>query len=377
MNNYLFPDRTERKDEYMATKWKYASLDANQRLDMLREGNKELFDEEVARTKEITKARRELGLDTTEQENWMDTVGYNYSSYLAGEGDTVSKTGYAELYLNGETKNAGTSPMKSYKEKAGPETSYISNAKRKITKAGELAKKSLADKYEEIKKRARDELFDSYPYLKEQLVNSGASLDGGKAKKAYEQIEARLMDIYSELDSEYEERLSKIDNKYSKLVDTLMDYRKNGAAKESLGVIANVLVKNAALEDGFDAYLIPGVSSFKGRKDFDDNEDNLSYSKTPEQKDAALSGKAEAENVSDEIVQDTNANGQNTSEGTVEISGIREYLAKLSKEIAKDGERVKGLFDKFLKKNGLTETEASDVVEKLVGLIGKIKKSNG
>ena len=82
----------------MATKWKYADIDAENRLEMLRNGNKELFLEETARTKEITDARRALGLDTSEQEKWMDTVGRNYNQSLASEGDTVSTKGYAELY---------------------------------------------------------------------------------------------------------------------------------------------------------------------------------------------------------------------------------------------------------------------------------------
>ena len=87
----------------MSSKWKYANLDAETRLEMLRSGNKAVFDEEVERTKSVTKARKELGLDTDEQEKWMDTVGYNYNLSTAknmGEpAASVSKTGYAKIYL--------------------------------------------------------------------------------------------------------------------------------------------------------------------------------------------------------------------------------------------------------------------------------------
>ena len=95
----------------MATKWKYADIDAENRLEMLRNGNKELFLEETARTKEITDARRALGLDTSEQEKWMDTVGRNYNQSLASEGDTVSTKGYAELYLGEKKQDTEPSPV--------------------------------------------------------------------------------------------------------------------------------------------------------------------------------------------------------------------------------------------------------------------------
>ena len=359
----------------MATKWKYANLDAQHRLDLLKEGNKELFDEEVARTKEITRARRELGLDTTEQENWMDTVGYNYSLSLAGVGDKVSKTGYAELYLKDKPKNSGTSPVKSYSEKVAS-TYRFADAKRKVAKAGDLAKKALAKEYEEIKERARNELFDRYPYLKEKLINSGASLEGGKAEREYRKLEAKLEDIYSQLDDEYKSRLSDIESRYSGIVQTLMDYKEKGTTKESFGVIADDLIRKAAKIDGFDASLIPGViGSYRGEED-DDN-DVSSDAKIPEQNRDIKSFLAEEKNPVDNADQDAELNGNNTREGNVQLSGIREYLERLSGEIVKDSEKVKSLFGRFLAQNGMNDVEASDIVEKLVQMLGQIKKAKG
>lgn len=245
----------------MASKWKYADLDANHRIGLLRKGNKELFDEEVARTKEVINARRELGLDTTEQESWMDTVGYNYNLSQADAGRTVSKTGYAQLYAGEKKADTEPSPVKKYRDGIPVVTGYISAANRKIDNALKLAQASLKSKYDDRKKEIYNELYDRYPYLKEQVLNEGASPDGGKMKRAYDSIEQELSRLYQELDNELSEGLSELGKKYAGLKDKIIEYRKNGTAKESLGVIADMLIKNAAAEDDFEYSSIPGVGS--------------------------------------------------------------------------------------------------------------------
>lgn len=239
----------------MASKWKYASLNAESRLKMLRNGNKSVFDEEVARTKDITKAMRELGLDTTAQEKWMDEVGYNYSLSTAAPTDKVSKSGYSKLYLDGDGKKS----TEKAKTVAAPANTYITDAKLKIQSAGKLAKKAAVQKYDGLKQAAKKELYSSNPYLEEALINSGASLNGGKAAKAFEAIENRLEEIYADYDGELAKELDSLDKKYAAMTDKILEYRKNGTAKKSLGTIANVLVKNAAAEDGYSAADVPGV----------------------------------------------------------------------------------------------------------------------
>ena len=244
----------------MASKWKYASIDADRRLELLKKGNKELFDEEVARTREITKARRELGLDTKEQEDWMDTVGYSYSTSLAEDGQKVSEKGYAKLYLDDKGDDGGISPVKAYKTQSGIGTAYISGAKSKITKAEKLAKKALENEYAALKEEIRSTLYGKYPYLEEKVFNEGASLEGGKMKRLYDGLEKELSEIYAELEKEYGDKLSDISERYEGYRDEISEYRKNGTAKESLGVIADVLIKNAAKKDGFDYSVISGLS---------------------------------------------------------------------------------------------------------------------
>ena len=51
----------------MASKWKYASLPASERLNKIRGGDKEVYESEIARSADIINSRKELGLDTSEQ----------------------------------------------------------------------------------------------------------------------------------------------------------------------------------------------------------------------------------------------------------------------------------------------------------------------
>ena len=88
----------------MATSnWKYADILADQRLEMLQDGNKELYDEEMERTRKVIESRLELGLDIDEQLAWADKVGYNYNLHNASvagiDPENVSKTGYSDKLL--------------------------------------------------------------------------------------------------------------------------------------------------------------------------------------------------------------------------------------------------------------------------------------
>ena len=63
----------------MSTKWKYASLPADMRLERLRSGDEALYKEEIARTKDAISKRLSEGVDASEQMKWADTVSYNYN----------------------------------------------------------------------------------------------------------------------------------------------------------------------------------------------------------------------------------------------------------------------------------------------------------
>ncbi len=351
----------------MASKWKYADLDANHRIGLLRKGNKELFDEEIARTKEIAKARREIGLDTTEQEKWLDTVGYNYNLSMADEGTKVSKTGYAQLYLGEKKADTEPSPVKKYREQAPKVTGYISAANRKIDNARKLAERSLAEKYEKMKNDARDELYDRYPHLKEQIINEGASPEGGKMKRAYDDIEQELAVIYEELDKELSERMSELWEKYAGFKDELMEYRKNGTAKESLGVIADVLIKNAAADDDFDYSHIPGIGKKIGVRALGGKADEAKLSEEVSEFLSRYPKKAERQ---DEAYEE-DVTEEKTAEGITKEAA--EFLGEKLKNVTGENRAIVGTIGEMLMRNGMNPDAAARLAAELLVLLVRNK----
>lgn len=253
----------------MSTKWKYATLPASARIDLLRKGRRDVLEEEIARTAEVVKARRELGLDTSEQEKWMDTVGYSYNLAHAREigesEESVAKEGYARLYLDGKKtgtpKSDTVSQVHEYRTSARPKSSEISNAKRKIERAGEMAIEAIGKRYADKAAELESAFYGESPTLREAVLNSGGHDDGGKMASAYRAKATELGAVLDGKSEAMEKEISKSRQKYAELVETLLGYRKNGAAKESLDTIADVLIKNAALEDGYDPSPITGKPS--------------------------------------------------------------------------------------------------------------------
>ena len=68
----------------MANKWKYSTLTADERLDRIRSGDEDVYNSEIERSNDVIKQRKEAGLDISAQNNWIDTLNYNYG---------LSKTG--------------------------------------------------------------------------------------------------------------------------------------------------------------------------------------------------------------------------------------------------------------------------------------------
>lgn len=243
----------------MSSKWKYADLPAQTRLDMLKNGNKDLYDEEVARTKEVMDARREVGLDTDAQEKWIDNVGYNYNLYLAknaGESsNNVSKTGYANIYYTPKDRSSTGGKIKPNTTRTALSiaTEYINNAAKS---AGDEVRK----KYEALKKQTDEELSEMSPVVREMLINSGASLEGGRFKQYYADMRKKLDMVYAEYDKAMDAEIENINKIYSQMANKLSEYRDGGIEDLSLLSIANNLV-NAFKQTGNITY--PKLSALK------------------------------------------------------------------------------------------------------------------
>lgn len=322
----------------MATKWKYADIDAEHRLNMLRNGNKELFLEETARTKEITDARRALGLDTTEQEKWMDTVGYNYNQSLASEGDIVSKTGYSDLYLNEKKQDTKPSTVKANKYGISFGNSAISQARSKISNAEKSAKQALEKEYEALREKAKQDLYDKYSFLEEAILNSGGNLNGGKLARAYEYLETRLDEIYDELADELQGKLTAVENKYGSLIDEVLN------SKKSTGTVKN------------------GTTGVTLKNSRGDNDDAIKAIK--------LMGKDELDDDSTEKSKDVSGEVTEIQDSTVEIAQDNPNASGTMEE--KDYDSVKQQLKEMLGGNSLTRQKLEEIASLIVKLLSKV-----
>ena len=82
------------------TKWKYGTIPATERLSMLRKGNKDLYDEELSRTRDAIENRLAAGLDVSEQMKWGDTISYQYNLSQAEKAGENPENGiFEEAFL--------------------------------------------------------------------------------------------------------------------------------------------------------------------------------------------------------------------------------------------------------------------------------------
>lgn len=160
----------------MSTKWKYASLPASERLGMIRSGNKDVYESELARAKDIIKVRNEAGLDTGEQKAWIDDVSYNYNLYNASKmgisPSRVNKTGYADRIFGGtnsEKKKKVYSTVTNKSEKKYTAEAYLDEFYEKVAEAAGKRKN-----------------------VKEWLLNNGIDESSDTGKKYLEEFDKEL-----------------------------------------------------------------------------------------------------------------------------------------------------------------------------------------
>lgn len=180
----------------MANKWKYADLPASERLDMIKNGNKDVYDNEVERTLEKIKINEENGISTDDQIGWLDTLSYNYNLGAASQiapGSKVNKTGYANVYFG-----IGDSGNRKTKQSKKTIVSYVND-----TSDFDREAKEILSQYTEILKRLESEMATG----KEWLINNGIDKDSETGKKYLALFEEQLE---SKKEKYYKEYVSKV-----------------------------------------------------------------------------------------------------------------------------------------------------------------------
>ncbi len=185
----------------MANKWKYSSLAANERLDRIRGGDKDVYENEIARSLDVVKSRRELGLDVSEQKDWIDRVSYQYN--LSGAEklglplSSVNETGYADRLLS-EGKSAGKSAASA--GSSGVIT-VVPSGTEKWTQARALLDEFYGRVQALEKERAN---------LDEWLVNNGIDRDSGEGQKYRKQFEKESKTKLESYKSDYMKKIEAI-----------------------------------------------------------------------------------------------------------------------------------------------------------------------
>ena len=160
----------------MANKWKYATLSADERLGMVRNGNKDVYESEIARAKDVIRSRNEAGLDIGEQKKWIDDVSYNYNLYNASKmgisPSDVNKTGYADRMLGGVKK-----------EKKKKFYSTVTKSSEKKYKAEKFLDEFYGKVAEAANKREN---------IKEWLLNNGIDEASDTGKKYLAEFDMEL-----------------------------------------------------------------------------------------------------------------------------------------------------------------------------------------
>ncbi len=229
----------------MATKWKYATIPANMRLDLLKQGNKELYDEEIARTKDVIASRLDAGLDVDEQMKWADTVSYNYNlsnaSNMGISKENVNKDGYAQklfgdLVVSDNTGKASTVKKSTRLEQndapgtdlSNPEELYrtvqrqynksINSLLSSLTASYNEQARSIREDYKRKKDRFIDEFAKQYDVAKEALLSQGYSFDTGKGLTESMRLKDTFVSLIAELDRQESDAIGKA---YSSLQDKI------------------------------------------------------------------------------------------------------------------------------------------------------------
>lgn len=181
------------------SKYNYSSLPAEQRLSMLRGGNRDLFEEELSRTNDVINQRAKSGLGIDSQLKWLNNVTSNYAASTS----TQNKSANA---LAGALQ-------KYYRQNAVDRKNYL---KRQHDSYVDSVNK-IYDKY---KQAAITNYNKQLAPLRETLLNNGYSLSGGKTISEELKLKENLNNILSAYE---QKRLDALTNAAATLQSNYLD----------------------------------------------------------------------------------------------------------------------------------------------------------
>jgi len=167
---------------------KYKDYTQRQRLDMIRNGNADVYNAEKDNNAHLKSLRESLGLSTKDIDDWDRTV------------DMAAETSAAAAIKAATPK-------------------YQSTRAGSISRAYNIERKQLATDYISQKKKAKEQAEKDVAYLVEYLVNNGYASDGKTALEGEKEIRDELKSLLTKLQAEYNRNVNSTRNKYISMMN--------------------------------------------------------------------------------------------------------------------------------------------------------------
>lgn len=212
------------------SKWKYATLPASERLELVRSGNSDVYNSEMARTQEVIKARESAGLDTKSQVKWANELGYSYNlanaESMGISADNVDKTGYGERMLS-TWKEPEKKTENRLRTQSGASLHRVALGQQRAAKENRIRKR-----FAEYKKQAKKDMENYSSVIREDLINDGANPNGGKAIEAEIRTKSELMSLLADYDAKMQSAIAENNAYYESLADKSYDRAYKNAVLE-------------------------------------------------------------------------------------------------------------------------------------------------
>ncbi len=175
--------------------WKYGTVPQRERLEMIRGGNDDVYEEEIRRSQNLYNVRKDFGLDTSEVEEYKSYITNAYNkAKKQSDPRTVNRTANTPVFYDAITDKA----LNNFYEKAI----------------------SFSNSYIDEKENAKDKAKTRQNVLDEWIAANGHSKSG----KLYKE---RSEEIRSELDAE----LEKIKATYNRNIESTRQILQNALLK--------------------------------------------------------------------------------------------------------------------------------------------------
>lgn len=159
--------------------WKYATLSEKERLGKIRNGDKDVYNTEIARLDYLSDARKSLGFETKDIEDWRTLINQANSASSQKQPYKVSSSKALPRYYAGDTDKTVSDFY-----------SYMSSLNKKLTNDRKTALTEAAQAKQE---------------LDEWLSSNGLSAYGGTAARKNAEIQNKLSDELDALYGKYSE----------------------------------------------------------------------------------------------------------------------------------------------------------------------------